>query len=79
MILANSSTIITGMIVSGNSVGYNTSITQVGIGQIYITGSGNGITVNSYLNQYKTAGKFAVASLLHTGNNQYILYGNLST
>jgi competence protein ComGF len=76
MILANSATQITGRIVSGNATGFNTSIIQIGAGQIQITGSGIGITISSYNNQFKTAGRFATTSVLHTGNNGYIMYGN---
>ena len=76
VILANHSTNeITGRIVSGNPIGFNTSIIQINSG-IFITGSGNGITINSFGGYYRTAGKFATVSLLHTGNNGYIMYGN---
>jgi len=76
VILANHSTNeITGTIVSGNPIGFNTSIIQINSG-IFITGSGNGITINSFGGYYRTAGKFATVSLLHTGNNGYIMYGN---
>jgi hypothetical protein len=76
MILANSATLITGTIVSGNVTGFNVSIIQIGAGQIQITGSGVGVLINSYNNQYKTAGQYAGISLLHTGNNGYLMYGN---
>jgi hypothetical protein len=76
IIIANSSTQITGTIVSGNTTGFNTSIIQIGAGQIQITGAGIGIRIGSYNNQYKTAGQFATASILHTGSNGYIMYGN---
>lgn len=79
IIMANSSARITGYIISGNITGYNTSIIQIGTGQIQITGSGGGIGINSYNNQYRTAGQFATISLLHTGNNRYIMYGNTSS
>jgi len=79
IIMANSSTLITGTLTSGNISGFNTSIIQVGAGQIQITGSGVGIQISSYNNQYRTAGQFATISLLHTGNNGYIMYGNTST
>lgn len=76
VILANHSTNeITGRIVSGNAIGFNTSIIQINSG-IFITGLGNGITINSFGGYYRTAGKFATISLLHTGNNGYIMYGN---
>lgn len=76
MVMVNSATEITGTIISGNSLGFNTSIIQIGAGQIQITGAGIGIRIASYNNQYKTAGQFATASVLHTGSNGYIMYGN---
>ena len=76
MILANSSSTITGTIISGNATGFNASIIQIGAGRIQITGSGIGVLISSYNNQYKTAGQFATISLLHTGDNRYIMYGN---
>ena len=76
MIMVNSATEVTGRIVSGNSLGFNATIMQVGVGQVLITGSGIGINIGSYNNQYRTAGQFATISLLHTGNNGYTMYGN---
>lgn len=79
VILATSSSTITGTIVSGNTTGFNTSIIQLGAGQIFITGSGinaSGVPVFSYNNQFRTAGQFAIISILHTGNNRHIMYGN---
>jgi hypothetical protein len=79
MIMVNSANEVTGRIVSGNALGFNTTITQVGAGKIFITGSGIGINIGSYNNQYRTAGQFATASLLHTGNNGYMMYGNTAS
>jgi hypothetical protein len=76
MIMVNSATEVTGRIVSGNALGFNITVMQVGIGQIQITGSGIGIRIDSFNNQYRTAGQFATASILHTGSNAYIMYGN---
>jgi hypothetical protein len=76
MIMVNSATEVTGSIISGNSLGFNASVTQVGAGKILITGSGIGIKIGSFNNQYRTAGQFAAISLLHTGNNGYTMYGN---
>lgn len=76
IIFANSATQITGTIVSGNVIGFNTSIIQVGNGQIQITGLGDGVAISSFNNQFKTAGRFATISLIHTGNNRYLMYGN---
>jgi hypothetical protein len=76
MIMVNSATEVIGRIVSGNALGFNITVMQVGIGQIQITGSGIGIRIDSFNNQYRTAGQFATASVLHTGSNGYIMYGN---
>jgi hypothetical protein len=76
LVLANSSSQITGTISSGLANGFNVSIHQIGSGQIVITGAGPGVTINSYGNQYKTAGQYAAISLVHTGNNGYLMYGN---
>jgi hypothetical protein len=76
MIMVNSATEVTGTIISGNSLGFNATIMQIGSGQVLITGSGIGIRVNEYANQYRTAGAFAAATLLHTGSNGYVMYGN---
>lgn len=79
LILANSPTIITGSIVSGNPIGFNTSIIQISSGQVLITGIGSNVIVSSYNNQFRTAAQYATISILHTGNNGYIMYGNTST
>lgn len=76
MVMVNSATEVTGTIISGNSLGFNATIMQVGSGQVLITGSGIGIRVNEYANQYRTAGAFAAITLLHTGTNGYVMYGN---
>lgn len=76
MIMVNSADEVTGTIISGNSLGFNATIMQVGFGQVLITGSGIGINIGSYNNQYRTAGKFAAVSVLHTGSNGYTIYGN---
>lgn len=78
IVLANNVNQITGTLISGNVTGFNVSIIQVGAGQIQITGSGSNVIISSYNNQFKTAGQFAQISLLHTGNNQYLMYGNTS-
>lgn len=77
-ILANSSSQITGTIVSGNPIGFNVSIIQTGPvgGNIRITGSGSNVIVNSFNNRFRTAGPFAQINVLHTGNNGYVVYGN---
>lgn len=76
VILARSPTQIIATIVSGNVTGFNTSIIQIGAGQVSVIGSGIGVKINEFGDQYKTAGIYATVSLLHTGNNGYIMYGN---
>lgn len=77
MILVNSSAApVTGFLTSGQVNGFNATIMQVGNTQVLITGSGIGVTVNEYANQYRTAGIYAAISVIHTGNNGYIMYGN---
>ena len=79
MIMVNSATEVTGTIISGNALGFNTTIMQVGSEQVLITGSGIGITINEYAHQYRTAGAFAAVTLLHTGTNGYVMYGNTAS
>jgi len=79
MIMVNSATEVTGSIISGNSLGFNATIMQVGSGQVLITGAGIGIKINEYANQYRTAGAFAAVTLLHTGTNGYVMYGNTAS
>ena len=79
MVMVNSATEVTGTIISGNSLGFNATIMQVGSGQVLITGAGIGITINEYANQYRTAGAFAAVTLLHTGSNGYVIYGNTAS
>jgi hypothetical protein len=76
IILANSASIITGTLISGNPTGFSASIIQIGVGQISIVGSGSNVIINSFNNQYKTAGQFATISILHSGDNKYYMYGN---
>ncbi len=78
IILANSSISITGELTTANVSGFNTSIIQIGDGQIAITAQA-GVTINSYVDEYRTAGRFATIALLHTGNDGYIMYGNTSS
>lgn len=75
VIIAVSNSAITGTIVSGNTNGFNTTIIQGGNGQVRITGVSN-IVIREFGNQFRTAGISAIISLLHTGQNSYIMYGN---
>ena len=75
VVLANSGSILTGTISLGNPTGFNSSIIQIGVGQVQITGAA-GVIIQTYNNQFKTAGQYATVSLLHSGNDGYIMYGN---
>jgi len=76
MVMVKSANEVTGTIISGNSLGFNVSIIQIGSGQVFITGITNNIPVLSYGGLYRTAGIGAAISVLHTGNNGHIMYGN---
>jgi hypothetical protein len=75
VVLANSGSMLTGTISLGNPTGFNSSVIQIGVGQVQITGAA-GVIIQTYNNQFKTAGRYATISLLHSGNNGYIMYGN---
>lgn len=75
VVLANSGSMLTGTISLGNPTGFNSSVIQIGVGQVQITGAA-GVIIQTYNNQFKTAGQYATISLLHSGNNGYIMYGN---
>jgi len=71
-------TIITGTIQLNLNNGYNVSITQMGSGQVFITGINNSIDIKQKFNLYSTAAQYSVVSLLHYGSNKYLLYGDLA-
>ncbi len=76
LLTINASQNITGTVPTGLSTGYNVAFVQMGAGQLRITGQ-NGVTIRQRLNLYNTAGQYAIASLVHRENNEYILYGDL--
>jgi hypothetical protein len=77
LLTINASQNITGTVPTGLSTGYNVAFVQMGAGQLRITGQ-NGVTIRQRLNLYNTAGQYAIASLVHRENNEYILYGDLA-
>lgn len=77
LLTINATQNITGTIPIDLQTGYNIAFVQMGVGQLRITGQ-NGITIRQRLNLYNTAGQYAIASLVHRGNNEYILYGDLA-
>jgi hypothetical protein len=76
LLAVNSTQPITGTVQLNLPTGYNVSFTQIGVGQLRITGQ-NGVTIRQRSNLYYTAGRYAMASLVHHSGNQYILYGDL--
>jgi hypothetical protein len=76
LLTVNSTQPITGTVQLNLPTGYNVSFTQIGVGQLHITGQ-NGVTIRQKSNLYYTAGRYAMASLVHHSGNQYILYGDL--
>lgn len=52
-------------------------VTQLGIGQITVAASA-GVSLNSESSRFITAGRYAIASLIKLGPNQWLLSGNLT-
>lgn len=71
--LDNSST-ITVTIPSSLSDGFNCLIVQKGLGKI--TFSGSGVTLINRQSHTKTAGRYAVVTIVDIGSNQVILAGD---
>ena len=63
---------------SGLPVGFTVSFCQNGTGSISVV-TGSGVTINNRQGHTKTAGVYAVASLICTGSNGYIFTGDTST
>lgn len=64
---------------SGNSVGYNVLVYQVGTGRVTIIPPSTGPTtlLNNRLNRFTTAGQFAGISIISTANNVFQITGDL--
>ena len=71
----NNGSAITVLLNANLSVGFNCSFMQLGAGKITVTAS-SPATISSYGNQYRSAGPYAVVSVICTATNTYILYGN---
>lgn len=71
----NSGSAATLTVPTGLPVGFNVDIAQFGTGQITISGA-VGVTINNRQSQTKTAGQYAVVSLLSTTTNAFILSGD---
>ncbi len=57
-------------------VGSVITVCQGGAGQVTIT-AGDGVTINSYEAATKLVGQWAVATLIKTGTNTWLLAGNI--
>jgi len=57
-------------------VGSVITVCQGGAGQVTIT-AGDGVTINSYDSALKLVGQYAVATLIKTATNTWLLAGNL--
>jgi hypothetical protein len=77
MILINSATAVTGTLPVGLQDGYNVSLTQVGAGKITIAAT-SPASRQQRLGLYSSAGQYAVISLINTGSNGFLLYGDLN-
>jgi len=76
VIYVNNPTLSTATLVSPFVNGFNVSLVQIGSGQINFTGSN--LNIRNRLNFNKTAGAYAVVSILKIpGNNEFLLYGDL--
>lgn len=85
VLYVNSDTTITGTLpifgiqLSSIPSGYNVSIVQVGNGNIVFNNGDpiNGAFIRNRLNLNRTAGKYAVASILRLNQTEFLLYGDL--
>ncbi|HUU99460.1 MAG TPA: hypothetical protein VMW32_00720 [Bacteroidales bacterium] len=57
-------------------VGSVITIAQGGVGQLTIAGA-DGVTINSYESANKLVGQYAVATLIKTATNTWLLAGNI--
>lgn len=62
---------------SGLSTVFDTMLVQSGLGQVTVSGV-SGVTINAALSATKTAYRYAVATLLPIGLNQFILSGEVT-
>ena len=75
IILANSASAFIITVPSTLTAGFNVSVIQQGVVQVTIS-AGSNATLNSFNNQYKTAGQYAAISILGLGGGNFIMYGN---
>jgi hypothetical protein len=73
----NNGSTITVTVPTGLPVGFNCTAIQLGAGQVGFTAA-SGVTLNSYLSQYKILGQHGAATLISYTTNVYNLSGNLT-
>jgi hypothetical protein len=73
--MSNAST-ITLTVPSGLPIGFNTTVIQIGSGQVGITSSG--VTLNSFEGKYNLAGQHAAASIISYTTNVFNVAGGLT-
>lgn len=78
VVVLSSSTGITASVPTGLPVGFTTTIVQNGSGSIFVSAS-SGVVIRNRQSHTKTAGLYAVATLIGTGSNSYILAGDTTT
>jgi hypothetical protein len=86
VLYVNSNQNITGFLpmqgpgINGIPSGYNVSIVQLGVGNVVFRGGGAGASTTFFrnrLNLDRTAGTYAVASILRLNQSEFLLYGDL--
>ena len=78
VVVLSSSTDITASVPTGLPIGFTTTIVQNGSGSIFVSAS-SGVVIRNRQNHTKTAGLYAVATLIGTGSNSYIFAGDTTT
>jgi hypothetical protein len=76
IITMNNGSAITLTVPSGLPVGFNTTVIQLGTGQVEITGSST--TLNSFESKFKLAGQHAAASIISYTTNVFNVAGGLT-
>jgi hypothetical protein len=71
----NSGSAVTVTVPTGLPTGFTVSLCQLGAGQVTVSGA-VGVTINNRQTHTKTAGQYAVVSLIGTSANTYIFVGD---
>jgi len=71
----NSGSAVTVTVPTGLPTGFTVSLCQLGAGQITVSGA-VGVTINNRQSHAKTAGQYAVVSLVGTSANTYVFVGD---